>query len=104
MGCWEENMFKFSRSHDQDGFLSHIWNKPSKISFFGTKRPMTLEVGKHHRILKYYQICFNDDTRLTLTIFITWPKVFPNTSALVKAYTVYSHDFASLFSISYALR
>ena len=38
------------------------------ISFFGNKRPMTLKLGIQHWVLKYYQICSNDDTGLTLTI------------------------------------
>ena len=31
--------------------------KPSKISFFGTKRPVTLKLGIQHRVPKYYLIC-----------------------------------------------
>ena len=63
--------------------------KNSRISFFGTKRPMTLKLGIQHRVLKYYQICSNDDTGLTLTILSTWSNLFPNVSAWVKAYTAY---------------
>ena len=40
-----------------------------KIFFSGTKRPMTLKLGKQHRVLNYYQIPSNDDPRLTLTYF-----------------------------------
>ena len=54
--------------------------------------------------LKYYQICSKYVTGLTLTIFMTWPNLFPNASAWVKVYTAYSHVFPSLFSISCALR
>ena len=57
--------------------------------FFGTKRLMTLTLGKQHRGLDYCQICSNDDTGLTLTIFMTWSDLFSNT--WVKAYTTYSH-------------
>ena len=39
---------------------------------------------------KYYLVCSNDDTGLTLTSFMTWPKLFPNTYAWVKVYTAYS--------------
>ena len=46
----------------------------------------------------------NDDTGLTLTIFMTWPNLLPNASGWINAYTAYSHVFPSLFSISYALR
>ena len=59
------------------------------------KRLMTLKLGIQHWVLKYYQICSNFDTGLTLTIFMTWPNLFPNASAWVK----YSHVFPSLFSI-----
>ena len=38
-----------------------------QIFFSGTKRPMTLKLGMQHRVLKYYQVCSNDDPRLTLT-------------------------------------
>ena len=27
MGFWDENLFKCSRSHDQDGFQCHIYDK-----------------------------------------------------------------------------
>ena len=30
---------------------------------------MTLKLGMHHRVLKYYQVCSNDDPGLTLTYF-----------------------------------
>ena len=40
-----------------------------KIFSSGTKRPMTLNPRMHHRVLKYYQVCSNDDPGLTLTYF-----------------------------------
>ena len=30
---------------------------------------MTLNLGMHHRVLEYYQVCLNDDPGLTLTYF-----------------------------------
>ena len=30
---------------------------------------MTLNVGMQHQVLKYYQVCSNDDPELTLTYF-----------------------------------
>ena len=30
---------------------------------------MTLKLGMKHRVLKYYQVCSNDDSGLTLTYF-----------------------------------
>ena len=41
-----------------------------KIYFSETKGLMTLKLGMHHRVLKYYQVCSNDDPGLTLTYFI----------------------------------
>ena len=31
---------------------------------------MTLKVGRQHQLLKYYQVCSNDDPELTLTYFM----------------------------------
>ena len=39
----------------------------NKIIFSGSKRPMTLKVGMQHWVLEYYQICSNDDPKMTLT-------------------------------------
>ena len=41
---------------------------------FGTKRLMTLKVGMQQRVLKYYQVCSNDDPGLTLTYFMSRSK------------------------------
>ena len=38
-----------------------IYGKNLRNFFSGTKRPMTLKLGMQHRVLKYYQICSNDD-------------------------------------------
>ena len=48
-----------------------------KIFFSGTKRPMTLNLGMHHRVLEYYQVCSNDDPGLTLTYFTTRLNLVP---------------------------
>ena len=96
MGCCDENLIKCSGSRDQDGFQAHILSKPSKLSFFGTRMPMTLKLRIQHRVSKDYQICSNDATGLILTIFITWSNLFLNASAWVKAYTAYN-VFPSLF-------
>ena len=37
---------------------------------------MTLNLGMHHQVLEYYQVCSNDDPGLTLTYFFTVPYVF----------------------------
>ena len=43
--------------------------KALKIFSSGTKRPKTLKLSMQHRVLKYYQVCSNDDPVLTLTYF-----------------------------------
>ena len=43
----------------------------NSIFFSKTKRPMTLKLGKHHRVPKYYQVCLNVDTELTLACFMS---------------------------------
>ena len=47
-----------------------IYGKNLKGIFSGTKRLMTLNLGMHHRVLEYYQVCSNDDPGLTLTYFM----------------------------------
>ena len=43
----------------------------------GTKRPMSLNLGMHHRVLEYYQICSNDDPGFTLTYFTARSNLVP---------------------------
>ena len=38
---------------------------------------MTLKVGMQHRVLKYYQVCSNDDPELTLTYFMARSNLVP---------------------------
>ena len=38
---------------------------------------MTLKLGMQHRVLKYYQVCSNDDHGLTLTYFMARPNLVP---------------------------
>ena len=38
---------------------------------------MTLKVGIQHRVLKYYQVCSNDDPVLTLTCFTAMSNLVP---------------------------
>ena len=64
-------------SSNVPGYMTKMASRPiygekhSKISFFGTKRPMTLPLGMQHRVFKYFHICSNDEPGLTLTIFMT---------------------------------
>ena len=45
----------------------HVYGKDLKNVFFGTKRATTLNFGMHNWVLKYDQVCLNDDPGLTLT-------------------------------------
>ena len=38
---------------------------------------MTLNLGMHHRVLEYYQVCSNDDPGLTLTYFMARSNLVP---------------------------
>ena len=38
---------------------------------------MTLKLGMHHQVLKYYQLYSNDDAGLTLTYFTPGSNLFP---------------------------
>ena len=38
---------------------------------------MTLELGMQHRVLKYFQVCSNDDLGLTLTYFTARSNLVP---------------------------
>ena len=38
---------------------------------------MTLKVGMQHQVLKYFQICSNDDPELTLTYFTARSNLIP---------------------------
>ena len=75
-------------------YMVNVWKKKS---FFVTKKPMILKLGIQLRVLKYYQISSNEDTGLTLPIFMTWSNLFRDASAWVKAYRAYSHLFRRLF-------
>ena len=54
-----------------------IYGKSLKNLFSGTKRPMTLNLGVHNRVLEYYQVCSNDDPWLTLTYFTARSNLVP---------------------------
>ena len=48
------------------------------IFFSGTKRPMTLGLGMYHWGYGPYQVCTNDESRLTLTYFMARLNLNPN--------------------------
>ena len=51
--------------------------KPLKIFFYGTKRPMTLNIGMQHQVLEYFHVCSNDDTGWSLAYFTARSKLVP---------------------------
>ena len=69
LGRGNESLYKWSRSHDQDGRHAHIWYKPLKIFFSRTRNPMILKLGMQHSEPKLYKVCINDEPGLTLAYF-----------------------------------
>ena len=51
---------------------------PLKIFFSRTRRPMTLGLGMLHWGCGAYQVCSNDDPRLTLTYLTSRSNLLPN--------------------------
>ena len=49
---------------------------------------MTLNLGMHHRVLEYYQVCSNDDPGLTLTYFTARSNLVPYAFVWEKSRTV----------------
>ena len=46
-----------------------IYGKNLKNLLLWDQKANDLETGMQHRVLKYYQVCSNDDPGLTLTFF-----------------------------------
>ena len=51
---------------------------PLKIFFSRTRRLMTMGLGMSHRGCETYQVCSNDDPRLTLTYLTSRSNLLPN--------------------------
>ena len=49
---------------------------------------MTLNLGMHHRVLEFYQVCSNDDPELTLTYFMARSNLVPYAFVWGKGKTV----------------
>ena len=49
-----------------------------KIFFSRTRRPMTLGLGMQHQGCRAYQVCSNNDRRLTLTYLTSRSNLLPN--------------------------
>ena len=56
---------------------------------------MTLKLGLQHRVLKYYQVCSNDDPGLTLIYFMVRSNLDPYAFVWEKGKTI---DFKNLLS------
>ena len=77
---WDRGMKVYSNGlcHMTNMAAMPIYDKNlTTIFFFRTKRPMTLKVCMQHRILKYFQVCSNDDPELTLTYFTARSNLIP---------------------------
>ena len=55
-----------------------IYGKNSLNFFSGTKRPLALGLGMWHKGCGPYQVCTNDESRLTLTYFMARSNLVPN--------------------------
>ena len=49
---------------------------------------MTLNLGMHHWMLEYYQVCSNDDPELTVTYFTARSNFFPDAFVSEKGKTM----------------
>ena len=50
--------------------------------------PMTLKLGMQHWVLKYYQVCLNDDPGLTLIYFTARSNLVPYACVWEKGKTI----------------
>ena len=88
---WDEVMKVYSNcpGHMTKMAAMHICGKNlKKIFFSGTKRPMTLKLDMHHRVLKYYKVCSNDDPGLTFTYLTTKSNLVPDAFVWEKGKTM----------------
>ena len=78
-----------------------IYGKSSLNIFFSeTKRPLALGLGMCHWGCGPYQVCTNDDSRLTLTYFMARLNLIPNAFIWGKTKNVhYSITFQAEFII-----
>ena len=67
-----------------------------KSSSLAPKMPITLKLNLRHWVLKYYQVCSNDDTVLTLTYFMARSNLVPYAFVWEKGKTM---DFSKSFVV-----
>ena len=75
MGSRKESLYKWYRSHDQDGCHAYLRLKLSKIFSYRTNSPMIMKLCMEQYVLKLYKVYINNDPELTLTHFKTMSKL-----------------------------
>ena len=67
------SLYEWSRSHDQDRRHDYKKQKPLKIFFSRTKRPVILKLGMKHHREEFYKVDIKHDLGMTLTYFMARP-------------------------------
>ena len=55
-----------------------IYGKTLKVFFSSTMKALRLNLGIQHRGLKVYQVCSNDETRMTCNRLMVWSILCPS--------------------------
>ena len=63
---------------------------------------MTLNLGMHHHVLEYYQVCSNDDPELTLPYFTARSNLVPNAFVWEKGKTMYFSETIVVYDLKLA--
>ena len=63
---------------------------------------MILELGMHHRVLKYYQVCSNYDPGLTMTYFMARSSLVPYAFVWEKGKTMDFSETIVLYDLKLA--
>ena len=73
--------FRFHIGPSVEGMLTICSNGCApciKIFFSSTKKALRLNLDIQHRGLKVYQVYWNDDTRMTIDLFMEWSDLCPS--------------------------
>ena len=73
-----------------------------KIFFSRTKRLMILNLGMHHWVLEYYQVCSNDNPELTLTYFTAGSNLVPYAFVWEKGKAMYFSETIVVYDLKLA--
>ena len=63
---------------------------------------MTLKLGMQHRVLKYYQVCSNDDPGLTMTYFTARSNLVPYAFVWEKGKTMHFSETFVVYELKLA--